>query len=191
MLKKIIGFVAFCLIALALVSLARVSATPIKAAVGQYLLNAAWKETLNTSVKSKPWADADFQLIGKLTVPRLNVSRVILSSASGEAMSWGVGSVIPFKSSSISSPIILAGHRDTHMKFMSKLRIGDHLELQSHDGSIKSYKIVTSEVTTTPQLTLNDQTENNDKLILTTCWPFNGVQSGPERYVMIGEPLNI
>jgi sortase A len=168
-----------------------VSATPIKAAVGQYLLNAAWKETLNTTVKSKPWADADFNLIGKLTVPRLNVSRVILSSASGEAMSWGVGSVIPFKSSSISSPIILAGHRDTHMKFMSKLRIGDHLELQSHDGSIKSYKIVTSEVTTTPQLTLSDQTENNDKLILTTCWPFNGVQSGPERYVMIGEPLNI
>ena len=190
MLKKITGFVAFCLIALALVSLARVSATPIKAAVGQYLLNAAWKETLNTNVKSKPWADADFNLIGKLTVPRLNVSRVILSSASGEAMSWGVGSVIPFKSSSISSPIILAGHRDTHMKFMSKLRIGDHLELQSHDGSIKSYKIVTSEVTTTPQLTLNDQTENNDKLILTTCWPFNTVQSGPERYVMIGEPLN-
>ena len=191
MLKQITGFVAFCLIALALVSLARVSATPIKAAVGQYLLNAAWKETLNSNIKSKPWADADFNLIGKLTVPRLNVSRVILSSASGEAMSWGVGSVIPFKSSSISSPIILAGHRDTHMKFMSKLRIGDHLELQSHDGSVKSYKIVTSEVTTTPQLTLSDQTENNDKLILTTCWPFNGVQSGPERYVMIGEPLNI
>ena len=191
MLKKAISFVAFCLIALALVSLARVSATPIKAAVGQYLLNAAWKETLNTGDKNKPWADADFHLIGKLTVPRLNVSRVILSSASGEAMSWGVGSVIPFKSSSINSPIILAGHRDTHMKFMSKLRIGDHLELQSHDGSLKSYKIVTSEVTTTPQLTLNDQTENNDKLILTTCWPFNGVQSGPERYVMIGEPLNI
>ena len=191
MLKKAISFVAFCLIALALVSLARVSATPIKAAVGQYLLNAAWKETLSTSVKSKPWADADFHLIGKLTVPRLNISRVILSSASGEAMSWGVGSVIPFKSSSISSPIILAGHRDTHMKFMSKLHIGDHLELQSHDGSLKSYKIITSEVTTTPQLTLNDQTESNDKLILTTCWPFNGAQSGPERYVMIGEPLNI
>ena len=106
-------------------------------------------------------------------------------------MSWGVGSVIPFKSSLINSPIILAGHRDNHMKFMSKLRIGDHLELQSHDGSIKSYKIVASEVTITPQLTLNDQTENNDKLILTTCWPFNAVQSGPERFVMIGEPLNI
>ena len=191
MLKKAISFVAFCLIALALVSLARVSATPIKAAVGQYLLNAAWEETLNTDVISKPWANADFHLIGKLTIQRLNISRVILSSASGEAMSWGVGSVIPFKSSSVNSPIILAGHRDTHMKFMSKLRIGDHLDFQSYDGSTKSYKIVASEVTTTPQLTLNDQAKNNDKLILTTCWPFNGVQSGPERYVMIGEPLNI
>ena len=133
------------------------------------------------------WVQVD-TVLGFLYV---NVSRVILSSASGEAMSWGVGSVIPFKSSSSSSPIILAGHRDTHMKFMSKLRIGDHLDFQSYDGSTKSYKIVTSEVTTTPQLTLNDQAKNNDKLILTTCWPFNGVQSGPERYIMIGEPLNI
>jgi sortase A len=191
MLKKTSSFVAFCLIALALVSLARVSAMPIKAAVGQYLLNAAWEETLNTGDKNKPWADADFHLIGKLTVPRLNVSRVILSSASGEAMSWGVGSVIPFKSSSISSPIILAGHRDTHMEFMSKLQVGDRLEFQKYDGSTKFYKIITSKVTKTPQLALNDQTENNDKLILTTCWPFNAVQSGPERYVMIGVPLNI
>ena len=187
MLKKAISFIAFCLIALALVSLARVSATPIKAAVGQYLLNAAWERTLNTGNKNTPWADADFHLIGKLTVPRLNVSRVILSSASGEAMSWGVGSVIPFKSSSVNSPIILAGHRDTHMQFMSELQMGDSLELQLSDGSTKSYKITASEVTTTPQLTLNDQSEKNDKLILTTCWPFNGIQSGPERFVMTGE----
>ena len=187
MLKKKITFLAFCLIALALVSLARVSAMPIKAAVGQYRLNTAWQDTLKTGNRSKPWNGADFNLIGKLTIPRLDISRVVLSSASGQAMSWGVGSVIPFKDASSNSPIILAGHRDTHMEFMSKLQVGDRLEFQKYDGSTMSYKIITSKVTTAPQLTLNNEVDGNDQLILTTCWPFNSVKSGPERFIMIGE----
>ena len=187
MLKKRIIFFACCLIALALVSLARVSAMPIKAAVGQYRLNTAWQDTLKTGNKSKPWNGADFHLIGKLTIPRLGISRVVLSNASGQAMSWGVGSVIPFKDVSINSPIILAGHRDTHMKFMSKLQVGDRLEFQQYNGFTKSYKITASQVTKTPQLTLNDQVDGNDQLILTTCWPFNAIESGPERFVVIGE----
>ena len=182
-----ISFFAYGLIVLGLVSLARASAMPIKAAYGQYRLDAVWQETLETGNHIKPWSSADFHLIGKLTIKRLGVSRIILSSTSGEAMAWGVGRVIPIKNASTGSPIILAGHRDTHMQFMSELQMGDSLELQLSDGSTKSYKITASEVTTTPQLTLNDQSEKNDKLILTTCWPFNGIQSGPERFVMTGE----
>lgn len=190
MLNKIISFIACCMIALALVSLARVSATPLKAAVGHYLLNTAWEKTLNTGVRSRPWASADFNLIGKLTIPRLGISRVVLSNASGEAMSWGVGSVIPTRRSSINLPTILAGHRDTHMKFMSHLQIGDRLEFQKFDGSTKFYKITISKVTTTPQLTLNEQVSGNHQLVLTTCWPFNAIQSGPERFVVVAEPVN-
>jgi sortase A len=126
-------------------------------------------------------------LIGKLTIKRLGVSRIILSSASGEAMAWGVGRVIPVKNASTGSPIILAGHRDTHMQFMSELQMGDSLELQLSDGSTKSYKITVSQVSKTPELTLQDQPGDYDKLILTTCWPFNAIQSGPERFIIIGE----
>ena len=41
----------------------------------------------------KPWQSADFEVIEELTVPRLNLSRVVLNSASGEAMACGVGSL--------------------------------------------------------------------------------------------------
>jgi len=187
MLRNMISFFAYGLIALGLVSLARASTMPIKAAYGQYRLDAVWQETLESGNHIKPWSSADFHLIGRLTIKRLGVSRIILSSASGEAMAWGVGRVIPIKNALTGSPTILAGHRDTHMLFMSELRLGDSLELQLSDGSTKSYKITVSQVSKTPELTLQDQPGDYDKLILTTCWPFNAIQSGPERFIIIGE----
>ena len=102
-------------------------------------------------------------------------------------MAWGVGRVTPVKNASTGSPTILAGHRDTHMQFMSELQMGDRLELQLSDGYTKSYQITVSQISKTPELILQDQPGNYDKLILTTCWPFNAIQSGPERYVIIGE----
>ena len=187
MLRNMLSFLAYGLIALGLVSLARASAMPIKAAYGQYRLDAVWQETLETGNHIKPWSSADFHLIGKLTIKRLGVSRIILSSASGEAMAWGVGRVIPVKNAPTGSPTILAGHRDTHMQFMSELQMGDRLELQLSDGYTKSYQITVSQISKTPELILQDQPGNYDKLILTTCWPFNAIQSGPERFIIIGE----
>ena len=102
-------------------------------------------------------------------------------------MAWGVGRVIPVKNAPTGSPTILAGHRDTHMQFMSELQMGDSLDLQLSDGSTKSYKITVSQISKTPELTLQDQLGDYNKLILTTCWPFNAIQSGPERFIIIGE----
>jgi sortase A len=65
--------------------------------------------------------------------------------------------------------------------------MGDSLELQLSDGSTKSYKITVSQISKTPKLTTQDQLGDYDKLILTTCWPFNAIQSGPERFIIIGE----
>ena len=73
------------------------------------------------------------------------------------------------------------------MQFMSELQMGDSLELQLSDGSTKSYKITVSQISKTPELTLQDQLGDYNKLILTTCWPFNAIQSGPERFIIIGE----
>ena len=31
--------------------------------------------------------------------------------------------------------------------------------------------------------------EESAQIILTTCWPFNGTQQGPERYVLVGQEV--
>ena len=185
MFRNVLKFFACCLISGALILLAKASEMPLKAIVGQYLLNDVWKKTLYSGIKTKPWESADFEVVGELKVPRLSLSRIVLNSVSGEAMAWGVGTLDPDVSKQ--SPIILAGHRDTHMEFMSQLHVGDRMSFQLADGSLKSYEIVRSMVLNTPELQLADQLKGQRQLILTTCWPFNATHSGPERYVLIGQ----
>ena len=160
---------------------------PIKAIIGQHYLEVAWKDSLKNNKLSKPWKSADFYMIGELTVPKLKISRVILSSVSGEALAWSIGRVTNIGPSSSNGPIILAGHRDSHMQFMSKLNIGDKIELIMSDRVLKTFIISKTNITKKPELIMAAFNSENESLILTTCWPFNSQKPGTERYIVTAE----
>jgi sortase A len=187
MYKKVFIALGFCLVFIGLVGITKASMMPIKAIIGQQYLEVAWKESLRANKLSKPWRSADFYMIGKLTVPKLKISRVILNSSTGEAMAWGIGRVDNAQSSSKGGPIILAGHRDSHMQFMSKLNVGDKIELMMSDRVLKTFIISKTDITKKPELAISAQNTYNEILILTTCWPFNSQKSGVERYIVTAE----
>ena len=186
-------FIAFgcCLVLIGIFGIAKASFMPIKAIIGQHYLEVAWIESLKNNKLSKPWRSADFFMVGELKVPRLKITRVILNSVSGEAMSWGIGLVTNIGTSSGNKPIILAGHRDSHMQFMSELNVGDNIELMMSDGKIKSYIISKTEVSNKPEMSLSPISLNREILILTTCWPFNSLQSGDQRYIIFAVSKDI
>ena len=190
MYRKIFTALGFCLVIGGLVGITKASIMPIKAIIGQQYLEVAWKESLRANKLSKPWRSADFYMIGKLTVPKLKISRVILNSSTGEAMAWGIGRVNNAQSSSKGGPIILAGHRDSHMQFMSKLNVGDKVELIMSDRVLKTFIISKTDITKKPELAISAQNTDNEILILTTCWPFNSQKPGSERYVIIADSYN-
>ena len=187
MYRKIFTALGFCLVIGGLVGITKASIMPIKAIIGQQYLEVAWKESLRANKLSKPWRSADFYMIGKLTVPKLKISRVILNSSTGEAMAWGIGRVNNSQSSSKDGPIILAGHRDSHMQFMSKLNVGDKIELIMSDRVLKTFIISDNDITNKPELAISALNTENEILILTTCWPFNSQEPGSERYILTAE----
>ena len=187
MYKKVFIALGFCLVIVGLVGITKASIMPIKAIIGQQYLEVAWKESLRANKLSKPWKSADFYMIGKLTVPKLKISRVILNSSTGEAMAWGIGRVDNAESSSKGGPIILAGHRDSHMQFMSKLNVGDKIELMMSNRVLKTFIISKTDITKKPELAVSAQNTENEILILTTCWPFNSQKPGSERYIVTAE----
>ncbi|MDA9302237.1 class D sortase [Amylibacter sp.] len=187
MYKKVFIALGFCLVIVGLVGITKASIMPIKAIIGQQYLEVAWKESLRANKLSKPWKSADFYMIGKLTVPKLKISRVILNSSTGEAMAWGIGRVDNAQSSSKGGPIILAGHRDSHMQFMSKLNVGDKVELMMSNRVLKTFIISKTDITKKPELAVSALNTKNEILILTTCWPFNSQKPGSERYIVTAE----
>jgi sortase A len=189
MYSKLFTALGCCLVVFGLIGIAKASMQPIKAIIGQHYLEVAWKESLKANKLSKPWRSADFYMIGELTVPKLKISRVILNSASGEAMAWGIGRVNNAQTSSKSQPIILAGHRDSHMQFMSELNVGDKLELIMSDKLLKTFVISKTDITNKPELIMSALSTDNERLILTTCWPFNRSTTGPNRYILTADIL--
>ncbi|MDA8853760.1 class D sortase [Amylibacter sp.] len=190
MYRKVFIALGFCLVIVGLVGITKASIMPIKAIIGQQYLEVAWKESLRANKLSKPWKSADFYMIGKLTVPKLKISRVILNSSTGEAMAWGIGRVDNAQSSSKGGPIILAGHRDSHMQFMSKLNVGDKLELMMSDRSLRTFIISKADITKKPELAISVLNSENERLVLTTCWPFSANKRGLKRYVLIADRYN-
>ena len=187
MYSKLFTALGCCLVVIGLIGIAKASMQPIKAIIGQHYLEVAWKESLKANKLSRPWRSADFYMIGELTVPKLNISRVILNNASGEAMAWGIGRVNSVQFSKNRKPIILAGHRDSHMQFMSKLSVGDKIELVMSDRVLKTFIIAKTDITKKPELAISSQNTDNEILILTTCWPFNSQKPGSERYIVTAE----
>jgi sortase A len=191
MYKKIFVVLGCCLIILGLVGITKAGLMPIKAIIGQHYLEVAWKESLKSNKLSKPWKSADFYMVGELKVPKLKVSRVILNSVSGEAMAWSIGRVTNLNHALDKQPIILAGHRDSHMQFMSELNIGDKIELTMSDGLMTTYIISGTEVSDKPEVALSPVRLGSKSLILTTCWPFNAVKSGDQRYLIFADKVNV
>ena len=100
-------------------------------------------------------------------------------------MAWGIGLVEASMTHS-NNPIILAGHRDSHMSFMAHLSKGDELKIQLSDKSRETYIVNSIEVTDQPKLGLLPS-NNNRQLLLTTCWPIHGVGPTDKRLVIRAE----
>jgi sortase A len=176
-----------CLVLGGVLGIAKASLMPIKAIVGQHYLEVAWQKSLRTNETEKPWRSADFYTIGELKVPRLRISRVILNTISGEAMAWGIGRINNVKPQSASGPVILAGHRDSHMKFMYELNVGDKIELIMSDGLMQTYIVSKTEITNKPELEIPESINKKNSLILSTCWPLNSSKQGFQRYIIFSQ----
>ena len=158
-----------------------------KAMVAQILLKAAWSETLQGQKEVKPWPWADIWPVGRLSVPRLGIDRIVLAGASGQALAFGpghlFGPIVPEETGNI----VIAGHRDTHFRFLKDLVIGDEIQLQTAGGETLVFRVGQTRVVNENNTTLLER-DAGRYLTLITCYPFDAVNpGGPLRYVVQGQ----
>ncbi|GMG81114.1 class GN sortase [Paralimibaculum aggregatum] len=177
------------LMAAGLVLAAEAAYLPAKAKVGQWLLEAAWAETLETGRPARPWSWADVAPAARLSAPALGAAAVVLASASGEAMAWGPGHVPGTAPLGTPGLAAVAGHRDTHLAFLAKLRPGDLLALETPGGGVQRYRVTRALVVDSREWRFPVALEGPRRLALATCWPFDGDEDGPMRFVLFAEEI--
>ncbi|MEM9144564.1 MAG: sortase [Pseudomonadota bacterium] len=167
----------------------RAAHDPVKAWVGQILLERSWQQIRDGADPARPWHWADIAPIAKITVPRLRTSAVVLGSASGEAMAWGPGHLAG--SAPLGQPGLaaIAGHRDSHLAFLADTRPGDRIVIETTDGALHHFEATEARVVDSRRWTLPIRRSGEVALALTTCWPFDGGNDGPLRFVLFAKAV--
>ncbi|HEV3008869.1 MAG TPA: class GN sortase [Burkholderiales bacterium] len=178
-------WIALVLLAVGSWQLGRGAWIQAKAWVAQGLIAHAWSKTLHRAADVKPWTWADTWPVARLSVPRLGVERYVLAGADGAGMAFGPGHVRGTSLPGAPGNSVIGGHRDTHLAFMRRLRVGDALEVERSDGTRVSYRVVAADVLDRREVWVAKQ-EGPTRLTLVTCYPFDALGAdGPLRYVVV------
>jgi sortase A len=120
--------------------------------------------------------------IGKLEIPKLDISVMILEGDDGPALLRGIGHIPGTPRPGEPGNTGLAGHRDTFFRHLGQLETHDRLILRT---STDTYEYeVRSIVIVSPNT--REVLANSDKEMLTlvTCYPFYFIGPAPERFVV-------
>jgi len=164
-----------------------------KALVAQVLLERAFEKTITIGRETKPWSWADTWPVARIEVKRLHASAIALAGSSGQALAFGPGHVERTPEAGERGVAVYSAHRDTHFAFLKNIVVGDEIDVTRHDGRTFSYQVDATAVVRFDASGI-DPLADGHELVLSTCWPFNALTQGPERYLvhatMLGDAPN-
>jgi sortase A len=107
----------------------------------------------------------------------------VLAGSSGQALAFGPGHVDLTPDAGERGVAVYSAHRDTHFRFLKDVIVGDEIDITRRDGRTFRYLVDGSSVVRFDASGI-DPLSNGYELVLSTCWPFDAVTSGPDRYIL-------
>ena len=121
-------------------------------------------------------------VIGRLEIPRLNVSVMVRQGADERTLRMAIGHIPGTALPGMIGNVGLAGHRDTFFRPLRNIRENDLIELQTTAGTYRY--LVTSTQIVSPRDVNVLKASGGDTLTLVTCYPFYYVGSAPKRFIV-------
>ena len=124
--------------------------------------------------------------IGRLEIPRVGLSVVVLEGSDTGTLRLGVGRL---RSSSIpgaAGNVVLAGHRDTFFRSLRTVRPGDRISLETPQGTFP-YTVDWTKVVNPTDTSVLLPTPSA-ALTLVTCYPFSYIGPAPKRFIVRALP---
>ncbi len=121
-------------------------------------------------------------LLGRIEIPRLGVSAVVLSGTDASTLRRSVGHIPGTALPGAAGNAGLAGHRDTFFRRLEDIRDNDEIVVTTLDGVFR-YRVERTVVVTPADVWVLDPTSDST-LTLVTCFPFSFFGAAPDRFIV-------
>ena len=127
-------------------------------------------------------------LIGRIEIPRLRLSALILEGTGGKALRRGVGHVRRTALPGEADNIGLAAHRDTYFGKLAHVSSGDLILIRTPARTF-AYRVDSTLIVAPDRGDLLDGS-GEETLTLVTCYPFHWIGPAPRRFVVRARPVD-
>ena len=124
----------------------------------------------------------DYRLLGRLEIPRLHLSVIVMEGDDDDTLARAVGHIqgtpLPWEPGNS----VMAGHRDTFFRPLRNIREGDEILMATARGTF-DYRVTRTEIVEPDDLSALAPSPTRS-LTLVTCYPFVYVGSAPQRFII-------
>ena len=124
-------------------------------------------------------------LIGRVEVPRLGVSAIVMEGDSASILRRAVGHIPGTALPGQSGNIAISGHRDTFFRPLRHIEAGDEILLTTMTGQYR-YRVRATRVVAPDDVSVL-RPGTGETLTIITCYPFYFVGPAPSRFIVRAE----
>jgi sortase A len=155
----------------------------------QHLLHdrqAASGETVSIATSThNPLPGMVHGLIGRIDIPRLDVSAIVMEGVGTTTLRRAVGHIPGTALPGEPGNVGISGHRDTFFRPLRNIQRNDIITLTTLTGEYR-YRVLTTRIVSPANVAVLDPS-TNEILTLVTCYPFYFVGSAPNRFIVRAE----
>jgi sortase A len=126
---------------------------------------------------------------GLLYIPKIKAELAIVEGTDPDDLEKGVGHYKESYYPDENGQIVLSGHRDTVFRKLGELKLADILEVQMPYGSYR-YEITHTKIVDADDTSIITLQNDEEELILTTCYPFSYIGDAPDRYIIYAKRVD-
>jgi sortase A len=122
------------------------------------------------------------EILGRIEIPRVHLSAMILEGADSNTLRFGAGHIQGTALPGAKGNVAIAAHRDTFFRPLREVRPNDTILLTTVAG-VYRYRVEGTEIVNPTDVQVLKRTRGS-QLTLVTCYPFYYVGAAPKRFIV-------
>jgi sortase A len=123
------------------------------------------------------------ELLGRVTIPRLNMSAVVLEGVDTATLRRSAGHVPSTALPGDVGNFSIAAHRDTLFRPLKDIRVGDEVQFATTQKNLV-FRVVSTRIVKPTDVSVLRGEGNSRLMTMITCYPFYYLGSAPKRFIV-------